>query len=273
MTTTAIVKSPTERLSNQLEVPHIKKQFEMALGKSYGAFQASLIELFASDNYLQKCEPRLIVLEALKAASLGLAVNKQLGFAWIVPYKNIPQFQIGYKGLKQLALRTGEYEDINVSVIPEGYTVDVDIVTGKVSVSGSKASDKAIGYLAYFKLFSGYSKKVYMTVDEILDHAKKYSASYRSGKQDSAWKTDFDAMGKKTVLARLLRDYGILSVEMQMATHEEVDREQTADRGEQVFANQHAIEAEWVLQGEEKTEQVAEKFEDQEHIATGTPPF
>src|SRR4030042_826217 len=244
MTTTTVVKTPVDKLKIALSAESVREQFQNALKENSGAFVASIIDLVASDSKLQQCNPNAVIMECLKAAILGLPINKQLGFAYIIPYniKGIltPQFQPGYKTYVQLAMRTGQYRFLNASVIVEGYTVSEDILTGKVTITGEPVGEKAIGYCAYLELLNGFSKARYMTVAEVLSHAKRYSKNFKS--DDSKWKTDFDAMAQKTVLKQLLSKYGILSIEMQnVIVNEERDIEAEVGREIEVYANKEEI--------------------------------
>ena len=205
-----------QKLKNVLSADSVKKQFENSLKENAGSFIASIIDLYGSDAYLQQCDPNQVVMECLKAATLKLPINKQLGFAYIVPYRKngvqTPQFQLGYKGYVQLAMRTGQYKHLNPGIVYEGVNVNRDLLTGQVSFTGEPTSDKAIGYFTYMELVNGFSKVLYMTKDEIIAHAKKYSKSYNN--KSSEWKTDFDSMALKTTTRLLLSKYGILSVDM-----------------------------------------------------------
>ena len=211
-----LVKAQMSKLKSILSADSVKEQFQNALKENAGAFVASVIDLYSSDTYLQECDPNSVVMEALKAATLKLPINKQLGFAYIVPYKSkgksIPQFQLGYKGYIQLAMRTGQYKFLNTGVVYEGVEVSQDLLTGSIKFSGNPTSDKAIGYFAHIELTNGFSKSVHMTKDEVTKHAKRYSKSF--GFDTSAWKTNFDEMAQKTVLRKLLSHYGIMSTEM-----------------------------------------------------------
>lgn len=205
-----------EQLKAVLNVNSVKQQFENALAENAGPFIASIIDLYGSDSYLQQCNPNEVIMECLKAATLKLPINKQLGFAYIVPYKvkgkPTPQFQLGYKGYIQLAMRTGQYRYLNAGVICEGCQIERDLLTGNIEITGEPTSDKAVGYFAYMELLNGFSKTVYMTRQEVEIHAKKYSASYNSS--SSAWKTNFDDMAMKTMIRQLLSKYGYLSTDM-----------------------------------------------------------
>ena len=200
----------------------VKKRFEEMLGKRAAGFMSSVINLVNSDSNLQKCDPRKVLGCAAIAASMDLPIDRNLGFAWIIPYENRkngtvePQFQLGYKGFIQLAMRTGQYKTINAAEVYEGEIKSHNRFTGEIEFDPEgRKSDKIIGYVAYFKLINGFEKYHYMTVEQIKAHAKRYSQGY--GKAWSRWTTDFDAMALKTVLKLLLSKYGILSIEMQTA--------------------------------------------------------
>lgn len=147
------------------------------------------------------------------AASLDLPINQNLGFAYIIPYGNEAQFQMGYKGYIQLAMRTGQYQTINAAEVYEGEIVKQNRFTGEYEF-GEKTSDKIVGYIAYFKLVNGFEKYLYMSIEEMQAHAKKFSKNYKGG-TDKWGITDFHSMAIKTVLKRLISKYGILSIEMQ----------------------------------------------------------
>lgn len=250
--TTALVK-PMDKLKAVLSVESVQQQFRNALAENAGAFTASIIDLYGSDSYLQQCDPNQVVMEALKAATLKLPINKQLGFAWIVPYKvkgkPTPQFQIGYKGYIQLAMRTGQYRCINADAIYEGCEVEREILTGDIWIKGTPTSDKPIGYFAYFELLNGFSKTAYMTRAEMEAHGKRYSPSY--GMANSAWTTDFDEMAKKTMIRQLLSKYGYLTTEMMTALTS--DTEDVADRVEteiEMEANTEELDMDNVIEME-----------------------
>lgn len=222
--TTEIAKRPVDVIKTMLYSESVQEQFHNALKENKDSFVASIIDIYANDNYLQKCEPKLVIYECLKAATLKLPINKSLGYVYIVPYKDKPQMQIGYKGYIQLAMRTNQYETINAGVICEGVTVERDILSGSIKFTGEAKSDKAIGYFAYFKLLNGFSKTLYMTEEEVIAHAKRYSRSFNQ--EGGAWKNNFEQMAIKTPLRALLSRYGIMSTEMQRAVDNE---EEVAD--------------------------------------------
>lgn len=214
-----VTTKPVEKLKAILATESIKEQFKNALAENSGLFIASLIDIFSSDKALQQCEPSALVLEALKAAVLKLPLNKSLGFAWLIAYKIkgkfTPNFQIGYRGYTQLALRSGFYKYINTDILFEGHEIQKDLLTGNCQITGEAKNNKAVGYFAYIELLNGFCKSVFWTKAEVQSHAKRYSKSY--GSSFSPWKSDFDQMATKTVLTALLKKYGILSVEMASA--------------------------------------------------------
>ena len=210
-------KKKIDVLKTTLNAPSVQQQFSNVLKDNAEAFMAGIIDLYNSDNYLQNCDPKLVIAEALKAAVLKLPLNKALGFSYLVPYKNkqgefIPTFQIGYKGLIQLAMRTGQYRIINADIVFEGELKSRDKLTGEIDFTGERSSENIEGYFAHIEMLNGFSKTLYMTKQQVTNHAKKYSASYNYSQ--SAWKTNFDEMALKTVLRNLLSHYGFLSVEM-----------------------------------------------------------
>ncbi len=199
-----------------LASPSVIKRFEEVLSKRATQFTASILSLYNSEKMLQKAEPMSVISSAMIAATLDLPVDKNLGYAWIVPYGGKAQFQLGYKGYIQLALRTGQYRYINVTPIHEGELIKWNPLTEDIDIDfEQRESEVVIGYAAYFELLNGFRKTVYWTKDSVEKHRKKFS------KSDFGWKNDWDAMAMKTVLKNLLSKWGILSVEMQKAVIEE----------------------------------------------------
>jgi recombination protein RecT len=204
----ALVKKPVDRLKAIIAQSTVKEQFNNALGKHSDSFVASLIDVF--NGGLQNMDPSLVIQEALKAAVLKLPISKDLGFAYIVPYKGKPKFDIGYKGMIQLAMRSGQVKILNPDVVYEGEFKGIDKLTGVADFSGEKKSDKVVGYFCYMELINGFHKTIYWSKEKVIAHAEKKSPSYKSRK--SAWTTDFDAMALKTVI-RAINKYMPMSVE------------------------------------------------------------
>ena len=202
---------------------NVKKRFEELLGKKAAGFMSSVLNIVNSSTDLQQCNPQQVLAAAAVAAALDLPIDPNLGFAYIVPYRDRrnnqvhAQFQLGYKGYIQLAMRTGMYKTINATHVYEGEIEHYNRITGEVRFSeDGPTSDKIVGYIAYFKLANGFEKFEYWPVERVKQHAERFSQSYRSGR-NSPWQTDFDAMATKTVLKSLLSKYGVLSIEMQTA--------------------------------------------------------
>jgi recombination protein RecT len=216
-----------ELLKSTLNAPSVQEQFNNALKEGSSLFVASIIDLFNGDNKLQECSPNAIIFEALKAATLKLPINKSLGFAYIIAYKGKPQFQLGYKGYIQLAMRTGQYRTINADMVYEGELKTVNKLTGEIDFSGQRTSDKVMGYFAHMELLNGFTKTMYMTKEKVTAHAKRYSPSYNFA--NSPWQTNFDEMAVKTPLKYLLSHYGYLSVEMMNAIANEDEGGQITD--------------------------------------------
>ena len=227
-----VVVKKIDALKQMLEAPSVIEQFQNALQDNSGPFIASIIDLYNGDAYLQNCEPKAVIMEALKAAVLKLPIIKSLGFAYIVPYKNnnvlVPQFQIGYKGLIQLAMRTNEYRIINADVVYEGEFLSKNKLTGEFDLSGTQKSETVIGYFAHFEMRNGFSKTLYSPVAKVIAHAQKYSKSYNVA--NGPWKKEFDAMAIKTVLRGLLGHWGILSVEMMNTMNDDLNEADVANK-------------------------------------------
>ncbi len=208
------------------------------LGNRAQQFVTSILSLANSYTDLQQCDPNKVITECLKAAALDLPVDPNLGFAYVLPYRNwknnvvIPQFQMGYKGFIQLAMRSGEYETIGVKEVHDNELSGVDEYTGEEIIKflpESERSEKIIGYAAYFITLKGFRKRLYMSNKDLDKHGAKYSKSYNS--KNGIWKTEPDAMKKKTVLKLLLSRWGILSTQLAKAIEiDQTSEEQYVDR-------------------------------------------
>jgi recombination protein RecT len=198
-----------------LSQDNVKIKFEEILKERASSFTANLAVIVNNNNALQKCDPMTVVSSAIIAASLNLPLDPNLGFAAVVPYGDKAQFQIMYKGMVQLAWRSGQYQTIGASPIYEGQLISQNPLTSQYNFDFSVQSEKVIGYAAYFKLINGAEKVIYLTNEQIEKHGKKYSQTYKRG--FGLWKEDFEAMAIKTVLKRLISKWGYLSIEMQKA--------------------------------------------------------
>lgn len=205
-------------LQDTLQQPAIQSRINEVLGKKAPQFASSLIQISKSNKLLAKAEPASLISSAMMAASLDLPINQSLGFAWIVPYKNQAQFQIGYKGLIQLAMRSGQFKSLNDVAVPEGALKSFNPVTGDYELDLDVWDDDLpkVGYLVHFELLNGFKKTVYWTKTKVEAHAKRFSQAFRKG-YNCPWKDDFDAMALKTVLKHALNKYAPLSIEMEKA--------------------------------------------------------
>ena len=228
----------------------IDQQLTSALAENKGTFVSSLVELYTGDKALQTCNPKLVALEAVKAASLNLPINKALGFAYIVVYNNsvkatdprtgrdtwtkvpTPTFVLGYKGFIQLASRTGQYKTINATPVYEGEFRSQNRLTGEIDITGKRTSDKVVGYAGYIEYLNGFTKAEYVTVADMARHALRYSPSLPkstkledlvrlANEEPSAkrvgWLGNFGDMAVKTLIRRIISKYCYMSVQMQNA--------------------------------------------------------
>jgi recombination protein RecT len=192
----------------------VQAKMNELLGKKASGFITSVLQIAHNNTMLSNADPSTIYNAAMTAAALDLPINQNLGFAYIVPYGKAAQFQMGWKGYVQLAQRTGQYKAINVIEVYESQFNSFNTLTEELDADFSvEPSGAIIGYAAYFKLLNGFEKVDFWTIKKVETHAKRFSKSFNSG----PWKTDFDAMAKKTVLKSMLSKWGILSIEMQTA--------------------------------------------------------
>lgn len=217
----------------------VKNKFTEILGKRGNAYCSSVLTLVNQSDKLKACKPESVYMCALMAATLDLSINPSIGSAYIIPYNGVATFQIGYKGIIQLAQRSGVFKTIDAKPVFEGQIIQDDETFGGNKIQWSaKTSDKIIGYAGYFSLLNGFEKISYMSLADIEAHGRKFSKTYNSG----PWKTDFEAMAMKTVLKLLLGKYAPLSVEMQMA--------QIADQS--TIKNVDTLEVDYVDEGPEQ---------------------
>ena len=209
-------------LSTFLNQDLVKNKFAEIIGSDSSGFIASLLSVVNNNKLLANADQNSIYTAALMAASLKLPINQNLGLAYIVPYAGKAQFQLGYKGFKQLAQRSGQFKVMHDTDVRDGEILNHNRLSGEIEFSWNQDSKnrlkkKVIGYVSYFKLLNGFESTFYMTVEEIDAHAKKYSQTYkRYG--TGLWKDDFEGMAKKTVTKLNLSKNAPLSVELQRAT-------------------------------------------------------
>jgi len=220
-----------------LESDNMKNRITELMGNQASAFIASVLQIVSNDSKLEKVDKVTIYNAAMMAATLQLPINKNLGFAYIVPYSSSAQFQMGWKGYVQLAQRTAQYKKINVTEVYESQFNSFNTLTEELDADFSvEPSGKIIGYAAFFKLHNGFEKVDFWTIKKVETHAKRFSKTYNSG----PWQTDFDAMAKKTVLKSILSKWGIMSIEMQKAI--EADQSVIRDNDELEYPDNGSFE-------------------------------
>lgn len=227
MTPTAQKK---QTIANFLSAPTTSKFLEETLQKEKSSFVSNLIAITNGNKQLQECDPKILMMCALDSAALKLPLNKNLGYAYVIAYKGIPSFQIGYKGLIQLALRSGQYKFLNACEVRDGEIIR-NKFTGEIKFLGEKENNPVVGYMACLELNNGFKASLYMSESQIEAHASRYSQTYKNdvkyGSKSSKW-SDFEErpkMAKKTVLKGLLTTYGILSTEMVQALSTDTEQE------------------------------------------------
>lgn len=268
-------------------------QLKQVLKENAGTFATSLMEVFTNDKQLQKCDPKSVFQEAVKAASLKLPLNKQLGYGYIVVYNvwdkdkgaavPTPTFIPGYRGYIQLAMRTGQYRNINADVVYEGELRSREKLTGAIDLNGEPTSERVIGYFAHFELLNGFSKTLYMTKEQMANFALRYVQVFKPRKnftpptvddlidiaqqqasngpgQGVGWNGDYNAMAIKTVLRHLLSKWGYLSIEMMDAFTMDEKEEMDAE----VIRDQENREPRTVINSDQA-------FADAEEVAEETP--
>ena len=223
-------------MNSMLDGEGMRKRFNDLLGKRSAQFISSVVSLVNADAKLQQAfyeSPMTVIQSALKAATFDLPIDQNLGYAYIVPFKNSKQdadgnwvkrmeasFILGWKGMHQLALRTGSYKTINVTDIREGELKSYNRLTEEVEIDFIEDDDKRearpiIGYVGYYRLINGAEKTIYMTVKQLENHEKKFRKGEYMGK---GWKEDFDAMCRKTVYRKLIGKWGVMSIDYQNRT-------------------------------------------------------
>lgn len=213
-----------QKTKGLLERPEVQQKLIEMLGDRATGFTTSVLSAMNQNEMLKKAEPNSVYMSALMAASVDLPINVNLGFAYIIPY-NVrtqsgyvvkAQFQIGYKGFKQLALRTGQFAAITESDVREGELIDHNRLTGEMKFDwiqddAERSSKKVVGYVSYFRLVNGFESTFYMSLDKVKAHANKYSQSFK--KNQGVWADDFDSMAMKTVCKLNLSKNAPLSIE------------------------------------------------------------
>lgn len=210
-----VKQSPQKGMQQMLKA--MEKEIAKALPSmvSSDRFQRVALTAFSSNPKLQQCDPKSFIASMMQSAQLGLEPNTPLGQAYLIPYGTQVQFQVGYKGLLELAQRSGKIKTIYAHEVRENDEFDIDYgleqkLIHKPLLKGVRG--ETIGYYAVYHTTEGGFSFVFMTKDEVLEFAQSKSKTFRNG----PWQTDFDAMAKKTVIKQLLK-YAPISIELQQA--------------------------------------------------------
>lgn len=290
-------KKPKQTFSAFLATDAMKKKInEMVGGKDGQQFVTAIISAVSTNPQLAECENSSIVSAALLGQALKLSPSPQLGQYYIVPFNNsdrgckVAQFQLGYKGYIQLAIRSGQYKKINVLAIKEGELIEYDPLNEEIKVNLIEDEElreqaKTIGYYAMFEYLNGFRKTLYWSKNKMLAHADKYSKAFSVNatkgkypkvsfedfeagkvaeedmwKYSSFWYKDFDGMAYKTMLRQLISKWGIMSIDMQTAM--EKDMAVIKENGDYEYIDNNSNEID-VVSNEKSNE---EKVEIQENV-------
>lgn len=247
--TEAPKKSVNQLMNAMLDGEKLRGRFDELLGKRAPQFISSIVAMVNADQNMQQAfyeSPMTVIQSALKAATFDLPIDQNLGYAYIVPFKNKKKnadgttskkmeasFILGWKGMHQLALRTGAYKTINVVDIREGELKSYNRLTEEVDIAFIEDEDErealpVVGYLGYYRLVNGAEKTIYMTIKQIENHEKKHRKGEYQGK---GWRDDWDAMARKTVYRRLIGKWGVMSITYQNAQEGLALAQQMRDEG------------------------------------------
>lgn len=223
-------KNVNQIINSILDGEAMRKRFDDLLGKRAPQFISSLVTLVNATPQLQQAiyeSPMTVIQSALKAATYDLPIDPALGYAYIVPFNNFKDgrkqmeaaFILGYKGMNQLAMRTGAYKTINVLEVREGELKSYNRLTEEIVLDFVEDEDEReklpiVGYVGYFKLVNGTEKTIYMSRKQVEAHEQKHRKGQYMGK---GWKEDFEAMALKTVYRRLIGKYGLMSIDYRTA--------------------------------------------------------
>lgn len=264
--TTNQAKAPEQKTVNQimssiLDGEKMRSRFDELLGKRSAQFISSIVSLVNADKNMQQAffeAPMSVVQAGLKAATFDLPVDQNLGYAYIVPFKNkgvmTANFILGWKGMHQLAMRTGAYKTINVVDVRKGELKSYNRLTEDIEIEFVEDEDERealeiIGYVGYYRLVNGAEKTIYMSVKQITAHEKKNRKGDYMGK---GWRDDWDAMARKTVYRQLIGKWGVMSIDYQ--SHGEAEKLATQMQEEFNLENPDSVEAEYTEVNEETGE-------------------
>jgi recombination protein RecT len=249
-----------------------KKINEMVGGEKGQQFVTSIISAVSTNPQLAECDNASIVSAALLGQALNLSPSPQLGQFYLVPFNDnkrgckVAQFQIGYKGYIQLAIRSGQYKKLNVLAIKEGELIkydplDEDIEVKLIENEEEREKAETIGYYAMFEYLNGFRKTIYWSKQKMEAHALKYSMGYRAKKGYTFWEKDFDGMAYKTMLRQLISKWGIMSIDLTMQKALESDMAVINDNGTYDYVDNNEMANE-IIETENQEQPVEVKQEE-----------
>lgn len=228
--TNAVANAQKQGFAAMIKSDAVQKSLSGTLGDAMKAktFTASLISAVSTTPTLRECDGMSIISAALLGESLNLSPSPQLGQYYMTPFKDNKTgttkatFVLGWKGYYQLALRSGQYRNLDAVAVKEGELEDYNPLTGEIKLNPisdpvAREHAKTIGYYAFFELTNGFKKQMYWSKEKMEQHALKYSMGYKAKKGYTFWEKDFDSMALKTMYRQLIGKYGIMSIDMQKA--------------------------------------------------------
>lgn len=269
-----------KKFSVEIQKDTYKNLINQTLGDKDRAtrFIASISSAVATNQDLQQCDAGTILSGALLGESLNLSPSPQLGQYYLVPFNDskkgckVAQFQLGYKGYIQLAIRSGQYKKLNVLAIKKGELIRYDALNEEIEVNliddeEERENAETIGYYAMFEYINGFKKSLYWSKSKMQKHALKYSKGYAAHKGYTFWEKDFDGMAYKTMLRQLISKWGIMSIEMQKAVERDMATINTDGTYDYVDNETEPVEA-IIQQQEESVQEEQEKTSIQDSIGT-----
>ena len=273
-------RAPKQGLTAYLTQDAVKNQINSVIGGKNGSrFISSIVSAVQATPALQECTNTSILSAALLGESLNLSPSPQLGQYYLVPYDNRKkgakegQFQLGYKGYIQLALRSGQYKKLNVMAIKEGELIRFDPLNEEIEVNliqDEEAREEAptVGYYAMFEYLNGFRKSIYWSREKMVAHAKKFSPGYQrdleKGSQYTFWSKNFDEMAFKTMLRQLISKWGVMSIDIVQAVDADMavireDGTKEYVENEESFVDTKAadVETEELVGGEHQEQETA----------------
>lgn len=225
MNNSGIAKKPTFTMTIN------SKSYQNLINKTLGdpkrarRFVSAITSAVVTNPQLQECDANTIISAGFLGEALNLSPSPQLGQYYLVPFndnkngRKVAQFQLGYKGYIQLAIRSGQYKKLNVLAIKEGELIGFDAVNEEIEVNLIENEEErenavTIGYYAMFEYINGFRKAIYWSREKMEAHARKYSKGYAAHKGYTFWEKDFDSMALKTMLRQLISKWGIMSIEL-----------------------------------------------------------